>query len=289
MSPATADLAALAGDIAAAEAAVPGLRPGCEKRIIWADAAPRQTPWSVVYLHGFSATGEELRPLPDLVARRFAANLYFDRLTGHGQDGAALDAATCADWQADVAAALRIGARLGERVIVMACSTGAPLAAIEIARGAQVDALLCVSPNFGLRHVAARAMTATPALDGLYRILLQSEQVLTHNHPGHAAYFTTRYPRTAVHAVAETVRAFQALDLSRITTPAFLAVNPDDKVINPAAAVRAAQDWGGPVHQHRLIQTPADDRNGHVMAGSIFSPNQTGPLAAAMSDWLAAL
>ncbi len=72
------------------EADVKGVRAGCAKQIVWADGV-RKTPISVVYVHGFSATGAEVRPLPDLLAKALGANLYFTRLKGHGQDGIALE------------------------------------------------------------------------------------------------------------------------------------------------------------------------------------------------------
>ena len=58
---------------------------GVEKRIIWADKIGKKTPLSLIYIHGFSATSEEIRPVPDEIANILEANLYFTRLTGHGR------------------------------------------------------------------------------------------------------------------------------------------------------------------------------------------------------------
>ena len=44
------------------------ITPGTEKRILWHAAKGSQTPISIVVMHGFSATSEEIRPVPDLVA-----------------------------------------------------------------------------------------------------------------------------------------------------------------------------------------------------------------------------
>ena len=73
---------------------------------------------AVVFIHGFSATGHEIRPLPDLVANGLVANLFFTRLSGHGQGGPAMGCATLDDWRADVAQALAFGRMLGKRVLV---------------------------------------------------------------------------------------------------------------------------------------------------------------------------
>ena len=67
------------------EAKVPALREGAAKRIVWAETPGDQTDWAVIYLHGFSASAEEIRPVPDRVAAALGANLYFTRMTGHGR------------------------------------------------------------------------------------------------------------------------------------------------------------------------------------------------------------
>ena len=77
--------------LARREAGVAGIRPGLQKEIVWADPASKaKTSIAIVYVHGFSASKGEMRPLPDRVASALRANLYFTRLTGHGQDGVAM-------------------------------------------------------------------------------------------------------------------------------------------------------------------------------------------------------
>jgi hypothetical protein len=76
--------------LAQQEARFDDIVPGTEKRVIWAGAPEVQTDWAVVYLHGFLATSEEIRPVPDEVAAALGANLMFTRLEGHGRGVAAL-------------------------------------------------------------------------------------------------------------------------------------------------------------------------------------------------------
>ena len=61
------------------------------------------------------------------------ANLYFALLTGHGQGGAAMGYASLADWDADVDEASAIGAALGNKPILMGCSTGCSLLTTALA------------------------------------------------------------------------------------------------------------------------------------------------------------
>ena len=51
--------------LAAREGAVDDLRPGAEARIVWAGAVGQRSDLVVLYLHGFSAGPEEIRPVPD--------------------------------------------------------------------------------------------------------------------------------------------------------------------------------------------------------------------------------
>ena len=105
--------------LAAENAATPNLREGLGKEVIWAyPASKARTPLAIVYVHGFSASKGEIRPLPDMVAASLGANLFFTRLTGHAQDSAAMGAATVNDWINDYAEAIAIGRRIGDRVIV---------------------------------------------------------------------------------------------------------------------------------------------------------------------------
>ena len=52
------------------------ITPGSEKRVIWTGQRETRTPYSVVYLHGYSATSEEIRPVPDLIAKALGATLF---------------------------------------------------------------------------------------------------------------------------------------------------------------------------------------------------------------------
>jgi alpha-beta hydrolase superfamily lysophospholipase len=139
--------------LAAREGVFDDITEGTQKVIRWAGEAGTRTPLAVIYLHGFSATRQEISPVPELVAEGLGANLFLTRLAGHGRGGAALGAASVDDWASDLAEAMAIGARLGERVVLMGTSTGgsiAVLAALDPGYEAQVAAVVALAPNFAL-------------------------------------------------------------------------------------------------------------------------------------------
>lgn len=273
--------------LADAESRVPGLRPGCEKHVVWAGDAGVKTAVSLLYIHGFSATGQELRPLPDLVAQGMAANLHFTRLTGHGQDGAAMGRATLADWQRDMAEALDIAATIGDQVIVMGCSTGCTLATLALADGAQARAMIYVSPNFGLRNRLVQWLIDLPGVRIWGKYVAGRTREFPPINAANTAYWTTSYPTKAVQPMADALRAVRTADLSRIRTPALFAVNQADQVVDPDKTRAVMARWGGPAQELVITPGPGDDAMGHVMAGDVFSPGQTVPLARRILAWLA--
>ncbi|WP_375255654.1 alpha/beta hydrolase [Yoonia sp.] len=283
------ELATIEAELAAQEARVPHLREGCEKQIIWHDKPAKQTDLCVIYLHGFSASGQEMRPLPDLVAQGLGANLFLTRLTGHGQDGEAMGKARLADWQADVAEALEIGHTLGREVIVMGCSTGCTLMTLALAEGAKARAVVYLSPNFGLRNWVGQTLLDFPGSRQWAKYIVGTHHRFKPRNADHAAYWTLSYPNEAVHVMGDALRAVRKADLSKITTPALFCYNERDKVVHPERMRDVMGKWGDTTVVILLQQTDADDPMGHIMAGEIQSPDQTAPLAARILAWCQAL
>ncbi len=266
------------------------LREGCAKCVTWAGDAGVKTNIAVVFIHGFSATCGELRPLPETVAGALGANLFATRLMGHGQDGAAMGDATLDGWRADVREAIAVGLTIGKRVLIVGCSTGCTLTTLglsngDIPSGPEVVGVCFVSPNFGLRHKLAQLVLDLPRAERWAPFLIGKERRFDVHSAQHTQFWTTRYPTKAVKPMGDAIRAARRSDLSKIMTPMFMAVNADDQVINPKRARDVMMAWGGPTYKLSLIQTADDDAMGHVMAGDVFSPGQTAPLAARIVEW----
>lgn len=277
--------------LAQLEAAVPGITPGVEKRIIWHGATGVQTDLAVVYIHGFSATSEEIRPVPDRVAEALGANLYFTRLTGHGRDGAAMAAATVGDWMHDVAEAYAIGHRLGREVLVISTSTGATLAAataLDPQMSKRIKGHVFVSPNFGLANPAG-ALLGWPAARYWAPLLVGAERSFETRNADHARFWTTRYPTVATMPMAAIVKHIRAQDMARVKLPALFLFSDEDKVVSPRATREVAARWGAPAILQPLTMGPEDDVYSHILAGDILSPGQTARAVDVILDWVRAL
>ncbi len=273
--------------LAAREARVADITAGVEKQVIWADAPETRTAWSVVYLHGFSATAQEIRPVPDRVAGALGANLVFTRLQGHGRTGDAMAEGTVAGWMGDTAEALAIGRRIGERVLVISTSTGGTLAAaaaLNPSLAQQVAGVVMISPNFAVNNPMAGLLT-WPAARYWIPLIAGKRRSVEPRNAQQARYWSTDYPSVAVLPMAALVKAVGRADLGAARAPALFIFSDDDRVVVPAATHAAIAEWGGPVTDWTPALSDADDPSRHVIAGDIVSPDQTGPVAERIIDW----
>jgi alpha-beta hydrolase superfamily lysophospholipase len=273
--------------LAEREAAVPALRPESGKQIVWTAAPGTKTPLAVVYIHGFSADREEIRPVPDDVATALGANLFFTRLAGHGRDGAAMAEPTAGDWLEDVAEAMAIGRRLGDRVVLIGTSTGGTLAALAAADPTLSQGLagvVLVSPNFKVRNAAAFLLDL-PLAPVWAPWIAGREAGFTPINDGQAAHWTTAYPSSAFFPMAALLREAKRTDFAAAKVPLLVLSNPIDQVIDPAAIAPVAAAWGGKVTSVDLTPGPNDDPYGHVLAGRILSPGLTDGVVETILNW----
>lgn len=286
--PAGVDITAVETFIAREEAEAGTIRKGLAKQIVWADPAhPARTAVSVVYVHGFSASPAELRPLPDRVAEGLGANLFFTRLAGHGlEDPDALGRPTIGDWTADLEEALAIGRLLGDRVVVIATSTGASLVTWALARpglAEKVAATVLLSPNYGVR-ASGSFLLRGPFAARIAHLVIGSRRGFEPVNALNAHNWTTDYPVEALIPMAEAVRLAAFTPVEEIRVPAFFIYSPRDLVVRPDLTAAIATRWGGP---HDSFDPGATgDANNHVIAGDTYSPQTTEPVAAAILAWL---
>lgn len=287
------DEAALGADIDAYFAKVEGrvadVQPGAQKRVIWAREAGAKTPLSVVYFHGFSASSEEIRPVPDRIARALGANLIYTRFAGHGiiNGGEALAAATVNDWMFDAAEALAVARKVGERVIIISTSTGGTIAAEALVQemGKSVAAVVLISPNFGINNPQAFMLT-WPAARYWLPAVAGKKQDFEAVSEAHERFWTLRYPTTAVMALGALVKHARGLDFAAIDVPALFYYSDADQVVMPQVTDTIVENWGGPVQRAAPDMGAGDDPNAHVISGDIRSPSTVNATVDTILAWL---
>lgn len=264
------------------------ITPGTEKRVVWAGQSETRTPISILYVHGFSATSEEIRPVPDRIAQELGANLVFTRLRGHGRGGEAMAEATVADWMYDLAEGLAAARATGDKVVVLATSTGATLAAVAAVNpdlAKDVAAMVLISPNFGL-HDPASALLTLPAVRWWGPLVAGETQAFQPQNDVHARYWTSSYPTVALLPMAALVKVVSALDFGGAQMPVLFYLSDDDAVVRPDISRRIAKAWGGSATVHAVTMGDGDDASSHVIAGDILSPGQTDAAVATILNWL---
>lgn len=269
------------------ETADAGVKPHATKEIVWAyPISKAKTPLALVYVHGFSASKGEVRPVPDMAAKALGANLFYTRLEGHGAGSEAMAKPTVQDWVDDTAEAIEIGTRIGEKVIVIGVSTGAPLATVAALHPELKDKIagyILISPNFKIQNSASPLLTLPYARQWLPAIAGAERSFQTSNDL-HAKFWTSTYPTTAVLPMAALVKHSRSLPFENIKKPALFIYSKADTVVDHTVSELVLDRWGGDTQLH-LVEN-ADDKNNHVIAGDVLSPNKTGEVAEIITQWL---
>ncbi|MDP6189264.1 MAG: alpha/beta hydrolase [Gammaproteobacteria bacterium] len=272
--------------LAAAEENTRALRPAAGKTVIWGGKPGTKTAISIVYVHGFAASRNEIRPVPDLLAKELGANLFFARLTGHGQDGQALVDSTHKQWLSDTIAAINIGHTLGDKVILMGCSTGCTLLHIALGMGYKAAAAIYIAPNFGLRSPLRALCLQMPWAKYWVPLLFGAERTFDPVNAEQADCWTVPYPTKAVINLKYIINAVRKTDHQAIKVPTLFWFSDHDQTVSPAWMRKIAARMGGSVTIHNPVLTATDDPDQHVVLGDACSPSQTTSGASKMLQWL---
>jgi len=249
------------------------LIPDTEKRIRWQSGPTRQkTDYAVVYLHGFSATRQEIAPVAERVAEALSANLFETRLSGHGLVRDPLTGVRAEDWLGDAAEALAIGAAIGERIVLMGTSTGATLALAMAGHPSfeGVDTLVLISPNFAPSDPSAEFLT-WPGGPQLAWMIAGETRSWEPRNTLQARFWATTYPMDAVIEMMRLVKYVRSKLPLQLDQSILTIYSPADAVVDAARIRDAFEQIDGP--RRFLLEIPSSgDPSNHVLVGDIMSP-----------------
>lgn len=181
------------------------LKPDNEARIVWNDSSKKTTAFSIVYLHGFSASQFEGLPVHKNIAAKFGSNLYLSRLAEHGIDtAAALQNLTPDKYWESAVNALAIGKRIGDKVILIGTSTGGSNA-LQLAAQFPDDiyALILLSPNIEINDPNAWLLNNHWGLPIAHRVVGSSYSTAKDSSAKYKQYWYHRYRLEGVVALQE--------------------------------------------------------------------------------------
>lgn len=263
--------------IAASERLFPNIKPENESRILWADSV-RKTPYAIVYLHGFSAGVMESDPVHKMLAKKYGCNLYLARLSHHGLSGDdAFEGLTPTSLVNGAKEAVAIGQLIGEKVILMSCSTGGTLSIYLTAHNPElIAAQVLYSPNTAIDDPAASLLNKpwgtylTNAVIGPYK----TGDPKWYGTPVET-YWTLKYRSEALIALQELLDQTMTEEVfSKIYSPYFVGYyykndKESDHVISIPGIMNFDNQTNTATEDKRVMAFP--NVGNHVMASSLQS------------------
>ncbi len=258
------------------EAAIPNIKPGNASQLVWYDDSLKQkTPYSVVYLHGYSASPEEGAPIHKEIAQRYGANFYAPRLFGHGlqSENPMLDI-SAEKLLESAKEAIAIGKILGEKVILVTCSTGSTLGLFATQNDADIAGHILYSPNIDVYDTRSELLIkpwglqiARQVFGGNFREFEANDEV--------KKYWVHRYRLEGVIALKLLVKATMKEETFRnITQPLFVGYyykneEEQDKAISIARILEMYEQLGTPADKKEKIAFSTV--GAHVLASKYWS------------------
>ena len=267
------------------ESGVLGMKEDNHARIIWADSLFKKTPFSVVYLHGFSASQEEGDPLHESFASRYGCNLFLARLEGHGlKDSSSFETLTPYNMVESAKEAIAIGKILGDEVIVMSCSTGGTLSAYLAAHNSEmIHSQLMYSPNIDIRDPMSEMLT----MPWGYEIAKNSfggERNLISYSPERRQYWNDSYHIKGLIAVKALIEAtMKEKVFEKISQPLFLGYyykdeSNQDEIVSVARMKEFYRQISTP--ESMKIEMAFPDAGRHVITSHLASEDVEGVMNA---------
>lgn len=257
------------------ESEVLDIKPGNEAKIIWADSTKTKTEYSVVYLHGFSASREEGHPVHVNFAKRYGYNLYMPRLYDHGRDTKDMFKEMLPGQLVNSAKeAIAIGRLLGDKIILMSCSTGGTLAALLAPEDPSIHSMVMYSPNIDVYDPTSE-LIIRPWGKQMLEMVLGGE----HNHINYSdeakKYWAETYHSDGLLALKYLIEEEMDEDLfSRIKIPVYMGYyykdeEHQDKVVSVPRMLEFFDQLGTKENLKRKNAFP--DAGRHVITSHVFS------------------
>ena len=269
-------LDSLDGWLAYRESGFKTLKPKNEARIEWYNDSVTVTEYAVVYLHGFTASGEEGNPVHRAFAKRYGCNMYLPRLYGHGLDTTEpLIDLTPENYLESAKEAIAVGKKIGNKVILMSCSTGGTLALYLAANDPEIDALICYSPNIDIFDPTSQVLTKPWGVQ-LARLIMGSDYRQYEAPEEFKKYWQTKYRLEGLVSVRSLINhTMNEETFSKIKQPIFVggyfkSKAAQDSVVSVEAMRMMMPQLGTSDTQKQIVEFPV---GAHVLTNPIRNPD----------------
>jgi len=262
------------------------IKPENEKKIFWAHPDRHRTGRAIICIHGYSASRKELSPVVENVAQKLGANLYFTRLSGHGLKNSDRFAdATVNDFFNDMAESYAIGEKLGDSIIIVAVSTGVPLAVWFVDRfkekAKKISALVCISANFRPANPASELLVL-PRGRALAGIFLGEYYGWEPKNDLQRRFWTYRYPSRSVVTMMALVAHARRAVYEDIKIPSLFIYTEHDKAVSVDRIIEVYDKFSS--RKKKLVNLK--EAKEHVLAGDAYSPETTSRVTGLITAFL---
>lgn len=261
----------------AANEAKHNVKPDNEARIVWNDSTKKKTAYSVIYLHGFSASQEEGDPVHIDFAKKFGANLYLSRLADHGIDTTEQLLYFNGDrfWES-AKEALMIGKAIGDKVIVMSTSTGGTVALMLAGEYPEdVNALINLSPNIAVNNPTIWIANNPWGLQIARKVVGGDYQVITDFNEERKKYWNDKYRLEAVSALQEMIEdkmnksTFVKVKCPSLTLYYYKSESEQDPTVRVDKIIEMTKELGTPADMN--VEKAVPNTGAHVIGSSLTS------------------
>lgn len=260
------------------ESNIADLKKDNNARIVWADSlAKRKTAYSIVYLHGFSASHAEGYPVHINLAKHFGCNLYLSRLYAHGlQQQEPLLELTVDKYIESAKEAIAIGKQLGDKVILFSSSTGSTLSLILAAKDPAIAGLIMYSPNIDLYDSKSVVLTQHWGLQ-LARLVVGDKYYTFEASPEAQQYWNTKYRIEALIVLKSLLNATMNQEtFQQIHVPVFMGYyfkdeTHQDDVVSIPRMMEMFEQLSTLKELKRKVNFP--DAGYHVIGSSYWNPD----------------
>ena len=271
------DLMSLEQWITENENALGNVRSGNASQIIFNDSVPKKTKFSVLYLHGFTASGREGEPVHRDIAKALGANLYIPRLYGHGlEETEPMLGFNNEDFWESGKEALAVAKQLGEKVIVLGTSHGGALS-LSLATDPDIAALCLFGPNIAVYDPKAKLLSKPWGLQiarlvkgGKYHYMVTSNEEKKN-------YWTTKARlESLIHMQKFLDVKMRKATFKKVQAPVFLGYyykndSLQDQVVSVPAMLEMYDQLGTPQHLKQKKAFP--EAGDHVLTSYLSTEN----------------
>jgi esterase/lipase len=267
------------------ESTFDNIKPDNASQLEFYDSIPQKTAYSILYLHGFSASTGEGDPVHRNIARALKANIYLPRLSDHGLiEQEPMFNFTGQKYLDSASEALAVAKKIGEKVIVISSSTGGTLSLI-LGNDPQIAALLLFGPNVEIYDPKSKLLTLPWGLQIAEWVLGSKYHNMNKITEKKKNYWTIRYRLESTVELQKLVETGMRPEVfQRITAPVFMGYyykneEEQDKVVSIPAMLRMFDQLGTPEDKKQKVAFP--EAGDHVIISHLSTPNhQQAELAA---------